>query len=563
MARPRGKSTSPVKEGRQPIMTYVDGLGTISTKLRNRLRRFYDALVLLSSLIEACKVNGQTRANNEGYEPSDNPNIVLECFINKLAQVCDNVPFGDTVTALAITIRNYDGLLYTFAYNRQTVGDPNKATNFVRRLLNDTGTATLDQVKDDPHSPLFQRALQQILEFHDKRILAYRDKLMKSVVACIVDCNANNSHESLSLENALRDLKETLTAHKSRDGNNCSVTENANLVHAAATLRASPVYDNIIERTRAGRMNESERWCDLSHFVGRLASYLGMVRAIIIARRRIPELFEKFNIVFLPSSNPLPNPITCLQPSTMTAAKRRSLRTAKAIIGRIVWEPAELAKYQGYAEELQRCGLDDLIFKQCARESFHPIVHCEILVLDWLCGQHPSGTTSIPFFRDFRYIGCSKPTCRLCEYYFAAHRSGIQVRRGHKNVYLNWIVPNVTDESPDWAKEKDSLIDKVLGGVRRDALSALEEKVTDHKRWDSDTFSYQQTFQSLASTSVRGTDLASVMSLLSIAEGGPSCRSQISVIVDDDSWSVAGHADQEAEDSDDDGGALLFSGRRR
>ncbi|KAK1847417.1 hypothetical protein CCHR01_09943 [Colletotrichum chrysophilum] len=465
-------------------MTYVDGLGTISTKLRNRLRRFYDALVLLSSLIEACKVNGQTRANNEGYEPSDNPNIVLECFINKLAQVCDNVPFGDTVTALAITIRNYDGLLYTFAYNRQTVGDPNKATNFVRRLLNDTGTATLDQVKDDPHSPLFQRALQQILEFHDKRILAYRDKLMKSVVACIVDCNANNSHES-------------------------------------------------------------------------------MVRAIIIARRRIPELFENFNIVFLPSSNPLPNPITCLQPSTMTAAKRRSLRTAKAIIGRMVWEPAELAKYQGYAEELQRCGLDDLIFKQCARESFHPIVHCEILVLDWLCGQHPSGTTSIPFFRDFRYIGCSKPTCRLCEYYFAAHRSGIQVRRGHKNVYLNWIVPNVTDESPDWAKEKDSLIDKVLGGVRRDALSALEEKVTDHKRWDSDTFSYQQTFQSLASTSVRGTDLASVMSLLSIAEGGPSCRSQISVIVDDDSWSVAGHADQEAEDSDDDGGALLFSGRRR
>ncbi|KAF4825376.1 hypothetical protein CGCTS75_v009794 [Colletotrichum tropicale] len=529
MARPRVKSTSPGKE----VMTYVDGLGTISTKLRNRLRRFYDALVLLSSLVEACKVNGQKRANNEGYEPSDNPNIVLECFINKLAQVCDNVPFGNAVTALTITIRNYDGLLYTFASNRQTVGGPDE---FVRRLLNHMGTTTLDQVKDDPHSPLFQRALQQILEFHDKRVLAYRDKLMKSVSACIVDCDANDSHE---------------------------MTENATLVHAAATLRASPVYDNIIERTRAGRMNESERWCDLSHFVGRLASYLGMVRAIIIARRRIPELFENFDIVFLPSSTPLPNPITCLQPSTMTAAKRRSLRTAKAIISRMVSESAEISKYQEYAEELQRCGLDELISKECTKESFHPIVHCEILVLDWLCGQYPTGTASIPFFRDFRYIGCSKPTCRLCEYYFAAHRSGIQVRRGHKNVYLNWIVPNVTDESPEWAKEKDSLIDKVLGGVRRDALSALEEKVTDHKRWDSDTFSYQQTFQSLASTSVRGTDLASVMSLLSIAEGGPSRRSERSVIVDDDSWSVAGHADQEAEDSDDGGGALLFSGRRR
>ncbi|KAI8183535.1 hypothetical protein K4K54_002857 [Colletotrichum sp. SAR 10_86] len=354
--------------------------------------------------------------------------MVLECFINKLAQVCDNVPFGDTVTSVAITVHNYDGLLYILASNRQTAGGANQARDFVRRLLDDMGSASSDQVKDDPHSPLFHKALRQILEFHDKRVQAYRDKLLKSATACIVDCDANDSSDS-------------------------------------------------------------------------------MVRAIIIARRRIPELFENFNIIFLPSSNPLPNPITCLQPSTMTAAKRRSLRTAKAIIGRMVWEPAELAKYQGYAEELQRCGLDDLIFKQ----------------------------------------------------------SGIQVRRGHKNVYLNWIVPNVTDESPEWAKEKDSLIDKVLRGVRRDALSALEEKVTDHKRWDSDTFSYQQTFQSLASTSVRGTDLASVMSLLSIAEAGPSRRSQRSVIVDDDSWSVAGHADHEAEaeDSDDDGGALLYSGRRK
>ncbi|KAI8290233.1 hypothetical protein K4K56_007242 [Colletotrichum sp. SAR 10_98] len=328
--------------------------------------------------------------------------MVLECFINKLAQVCDNVPFGDTVTSVAITVHNYDGLLYILASNRQTAGGANQARDFVRRLLDDMGSASSDQVKDDPHSPLFHKALRQILEFHDKRVQAYRDKLLKSATACIVDCDANDSSDSQD------------------------VTANDNLVHAAATLRASPVYDNIIERAKAGRMNESERWCDLSHFVGRLASYLGMVRAIIIARRRIPELFENFNIVFLPPSTPLPNPITCLQPSTMTAAKRRSLRTAKAIISRMVSESAEISKYQG---------------------------------------------------------------------------SGIQVRRGHKNVYLNWVVPNVTDGSPEWAKEKDSLIDKVLGGVRRDALSALEEKVTDHKRWDSDTFSYQQTFQSLASTS--------------------------------------------------------------
>ncbi|KAH0443158.1 hypothetical protein CcaCcLH18_01271 [Colletotrichum camelliae] len=538
MARPRVKSTSPRKEDRQPIMREVDGLGTISTHLRSRLRRFYDALVFLSSLIEACKVNGQTRAHNEGYEPSDNPNIVLECFINKLAQVCDNVPFGDT-----------------------TAEGANKARDFVRRLLDDMGSASLDQVRDDPRGPLFQRALRQILEFHDKRVRAYRDKLLKCVSACITDCDANDSDESLSLENALRNLKDTLTAHRDRDGDECS--ENENLVHAAATLRASPVHDTIIERTKAGRMDESKRWSDLSHFIGRLAAYLGMVRAIIIARRRIPELFENFNINFLPSSTPLPNPISSLQHPNMSPAKRQSLRTAKEIIRRMVNNPAEISKYQGYAEELQRCGLDDLISKECANASFHPIVHCEMLVLDWLCGQYSSGIASIPFFRDFRYIGCSKPTCRLCEYYFAAHRSGIQVRRGHKNVYLNWIVPNVTDESPEWAQEKDRLIDRVLEGVRRDALSALEEKVTDHKRWDSNTFSYQQTFQSLASTSVRGNDLASVMSRLSIAAGGPSRRFESTAIDDDDSWSVAAHADQEAEDSDDDGGALLFSGRGR
>jgi hypothetical protein len=47
------------------------------------------------------------------------------------------------------------------------------------------------------------------------------------------------------------------------------------------------------------------------------------------------------------------------------------------------------------------------------------------------------------FFNNSKYIGCSNPTCRLCELWFGNHPSRVRVRDGHRGLYAQWRAPDV------------------------------------------------------------------------------------------------------------------------
>ena len=225
-------------------------------------------------------------------------------------------------------------------------------------------------------------------------------------------------------------------------------------------------------------MNESECWCELRHAAGRLLSYLQAVKVLVSARRQWPELFENFEVIFIPSSSPAPCPLR----------NRHKVETISVdkIVDRMTSDPEVMKNYKGLAQELEKFGLDQNIRTEVKLRPFQPYVHAEVLLLNSLGkdgGTHPSR-----FFNGYRYIGCSKPTCRLCHYYFSFHESGIEVRPTHRNLYTNWRMPDVyQNEGPRADKEREQLMNKILVRIREDTFRTLTEKVPERKHHDSNT----------------------------------------------------------------------------
>jgi len=160
--------------------------------------------------------------------------------------------------------------------------------------------------------------------------------------------------------------------------------------------------------------------------------------------------------------------------------------TAHGIIGRMTSNLDQQEEYRAHAEELQRVGLDQSLQTQAKKRTLRPIVHAEVLLLESLEGD--SGTHPSKFFNGYKYIGCSKPTCRLCCHYFSVHPSGVEVRPTHHNLYPAWRMPDVyKDQGPQAERGRSDLMNKVLFLIRKDAFRVLKEKLAEGKRHDSNT----------------------------------------------------------------------------
>jgi hypothetical protein len=79
-------------------------------------------------------------------------------------------------------------------------------------------------------------------------------------------------------------------------------------------------------------------------------------------------------------------------------------------------------------------------------------------------------TEPLPYFREFEfgaYIGGSKPTCKLCSMYFAAHPDGVEARPSHDNVYYKWRVPDVFESDPESVlTERTAVLEAMVKGLR-------------------------------------------------------------------------------------------------
>lgn len=228
------------------------------------------------------------------------------------------------------------------------------------------------------------------------------------------------------------------------------------------------------ERAAHSGLTESPScWSDLRHYAGRLVSYYGGVRTLMTAAQTFPPLTGNFDVVFVRSSEPDDNP---MQGNTVSA---------EAILRRMV-PGAKADHYSLLVQDTRALDIDDNIQEMTQQETFRPIVHAELLILQSLENEglsHPRN-----YFNSWRYIGSSKPTCRLCHYYFHAHNGGFQVRPTHGNLYINWKPPDVLQRDGEAAiRARAEMLNSMVIPIRAEALRTLTEKVPLGKQHDSST----------------------------------------------------------------------------
>ena len=293
----------------------------------------------------------------------------------------------------------------------------------------------------------------------------------------------NNEHSPLLLA-LLHRIKRALT-NISEVLSDCET-----LIKAIRRSKTSPIHHAIVARAKDEEMSSSKVWCELRHYMARLYSYRDATEVIVDTSRHCRELFQDFTVDPIASSAPMARPITGAH--RLTAAEIIRCMTPKD----------EDARHDLLlAEEMQKFELDSIIYNETKKNSFAPIVHAEILVYDYL-SRHDI-TKSSQFWNECKYIGSSKPTCRLCKYYFDSlpHADGVEVRSTHGNLYLNWRLPDLPWKHGATAVgEQILLFDQLTRRVQIDARRTLQQKVPHGKQHDSDTHSLQFYFPSLASS---------------------------------------------------------------
>lgn len=277
---------------------------------------------------------------------------------------------------------------------------------------------------------------------------------------------------------------------------------------------STPTGANLIERAREGRQirgyASKECWSELQHAISRLLAYPQSIKFMLLAKDKWPMLFRGFEISFIKSSDPVPRPY------------RNASQSASSIVGRMTRKQKDIETFRNFVGELQYMSLDEAIKKEYKNDRFRPIVHSEVSLHEFL--RRSGRLNPDSFFNGWMYIGSSKPTCKLCDYYFKCYEEihGVHVgyRPSHGNLYLNWRVPDVfATDGTAGTQGREKMVRKILDRARKDAFDIVKKKTPSvWKANDSNTFSVRLSTGKWEGTAVDLDDMASMLGQVDLNE---------------------------------------------
>ncbi|KAI8221939.1 hypothetical protein K4K54_007297, partial [Colletotrichum sp. SAR 10_86] len=362
-------------------------------------RLFYESVVLEYALQQACRRGRQVFNEVQAVEndPLATDVQIFHCFVEKLAQVCDNERGGKMVTAFSV-LKGPDGPEFVFGSNERNEDELMEVQEFAESLLtmvgsNPAGLAT---------KPLAKQVLWKILHFNLPRVQEYLGKLVRYLDECIADCVRRGTPAALeTLMPELETLKQKAAFPRDIVSGNAQTkffSDCEKLLRGISVIKGTTIDQAITNYARDGHMAGSDSWRELRHFLGRFLSFRQASNAIVGAKDRFPTLFQDFTVTKVSSSQPAPKPI----------ARSRSV-TARSIIRNMITDDDDDREYfLEHATSMQMFNLDDEIQRQISKRTFRPRVHAEILVHEYLLEkglQHSS-----QFWNGWKYIGSSKPT---------------------------------------------------------------------------------------------------------------------------------------------------------
>ncbi|KAK3489903.1 hypothetical protein B0T13DRAFT_81054 [Neurospora crassa] len=443
--------------------------------------RFYEAVLLLYSLKEV-----KFDANSVKEPEADLESVTgrssrdsFRCFVNKLGQICDSELRGKSVTAFAVL--QPGGIQYRFASNQRTNEELQDVKKYITNIL-----GTLGSTPDDQLNGVFGAVLERVISFNRPAIQQQIKNLTKQegINHCVKVCEEEDTFESREAVHGINSLgKFAWLSEREERGGPCGleifVTETRELLEIINQLYNSSFQIFVRDKARADRdPNSKTPWSELRHAFSRLQSYNIAVRTLVSMRRRRRELFEDFEVVPVPSS--------------VRTGCPNVRRTLDGIIKRFPDKMKMAQACNTNLPEEQRGAVENKI-KACIKGKFRPYVHAELVLLDSILREQREGEP-LRFFAEAdydRYIGCSKPTCRLCKLYIDNHPSGVEFRHGHCNVYHEWRAPDIYDEDgvnvAEAKKTRQDIHNRMLDTLRQTIKRWITDNVAERKHHDSNT----------------------------------------------------------------------------
>ncbi|KAK8127241.1 hypothetical protein PG984_008349 [Apiospora sp. TS-2023a] len=438
------------------------------------LELLYQPLVLEDAMNRVMKGHRDGAGESLGI-PTDSMLPSFEahkCFANKLAQVLDSERGGRTVTALTILKGGSSQPIYVVASNQRSQDQLEGVREFLQELLRFVHTNPL---KLNP-KPLLKKVLGMIIMFNFSRFQAYLNNLRRGLDACIADCGKRvKSQDILELEQELQ-LLQTRASFPTETGYDIGrskfLSDCDTLLKAISINKGTRIDDCILQHTDDPNASNLEIWQELRHYLGRLHSYRQAADVIMAANDRWPKLFQEVRVFTVPCSRKASNPFL-----------NRKL-SAEIIVRNMLWDDENPKPYLRQVRGLDRIGLSDEIRDLANKKTFHPIVHAEVQLHAALIQQDLFRSSD--FWNGYKYIGCSKPTCRLCSYYFFERGDGIQVRPTHRNIYLHWRLPDVCPgQGRTEERTHRQLLEQITQRVRKDAKLIMDERQPSRRKHDS------------------------------------------------------------------------------
>ncbi|OHW97252.1 hypothetical protein CSPAE12_04076 [Colletotrichum incanum] len=450
------------------------------------LHRFYEPLVLLKALNTEMNDIADS-VDSETVEYRRNSKQAFQAFVYKPAHACDSVKGGKGGTITSVMVLESHSAMdnaveFWFASNQLTSGELERTLRFITSVLDRLRTATLPQ---DGSAAARSNLLRLVLLFNQSRIASYLTTIRMEARACFARC---------------------LIARDEEDIDDCDV-----LLRRLIALQASKVGECISRRARQIRESGLQQrsmscWPEMWHAMNRLLSYAQDVEFFLLAKQEWPELFEDFRVCFVPSSK------------LILRLRRPKSMVGKGIVGRMTSNEETMQIFQDYIEDLQLNALDERIRAEYQKTTFSPVVHSEILLLDAL--EKSGHITPDRFFHEWMFIGSSKPLCRLCQYYFKEHRSRVEHRGSHHNLYISWRVPDVLlSQGAKGEERRQIMVDRMTPRIRQDAFDLVRKRVRptfrDH---DSFTSSARMTLDGRWTMTSNFSDVATRMESLALED---------------------------------------------
>jgi hypothetical protein len=336
-----------------------------------KLRKFlHPAQLLLVCLNDICPRGPPQKPSDAPPNPNQSHEEKFHTFVNKLAQICDFEPKGDTITAIAVIM--HDGkVTYLLVSNRRGPGALKNARKGLGEVL-DILKANLEAPSREPDEVVAQKLMNTILWWNKNRVRSYLTGLSKELEACMKRCDVNTP-EGKSAHAELDDLKKTLPdLNLGGQKTETYIKATVNCIQAIHAKRRSPLQRFIEARAVEDHtMVKGGSWSNLQHAAGRLLSYDYAVETLIQAHHTWAntDLFRDFEIESIRSSKPYENMKDSLLHPTP--------ETAEAIINRAPgYGQKRLEELKQEAADLNtKYKLNERLHERWQAEAFNPIVH--------------------------------------------------------------------------------------------------------------------------------------------------------------------------------------------